>query len=442
MNAPITVVGVTEAGDAALSVRARDALAGADWVLGGARHFELLDAALPAVERVPWSRPLQDSFARLDARGSQSVVVLASGEPQWHGIATTLIARYGGDAVTVVPAVGAFSLAAAALSWPLEQTHCRSLHAHDLAMLAVWCYPGARLLLLSDGADAPREIAARLRDLKLDAVRLRVFEHLGGPRQASSAWLSPADGIGCYAELNLVALDVPDTVQHTAVGAMPGLPDEAFAHDGQLTKRSVRAATLAKLRPLPGQCLWDLGAGCGSVAIEWVRAALALSPGTPPAGTVLACAVERNPARVGMLEHNRVALGTPQLAVYASDTADVIDRLPPPSAIFVGGGLTQWRGDGGTDDTARALALIARCIEALPVGGRLVANAVTLASEAALVAAQARHGGDLERLMVSTSQAVGRYTALQPSMAVLQWCWTRLPAPSADRAQHDGARRD
>lgn len=425
MSGLITVVGITEAGAAGLSVASLDAIAGADWVFGGERHLELLATTLDQSETYSWSQPLHNSFDKLDLRGQRDVVVLASGDPAWHGIARTLGQRYGHDAIRVLPNLSAFSLAASQLQWPLEQTHCRSLHGHDISQLAVWCYPGAKLLLLTSDGAAPRLIADRLIGLGFGAASCQVLEHLGGARESASGWLSPADVSPRYAALNLFALEIPVGASSAVLGATPGFADAAFAHDGQLTKRSVRAVTLSRLRPVPSQCLWDLGAGCGSVAIEWVRSALAQAPGTPRASLVLACAVERNPNRVAMIEHNSVALGTPQLRVYSSAIGDVLDELPDPDAVFIGGGLTQWRDQSDTRGAEQGLELISRCIDRLAAGGRLVVNAVTLESEAVVLAAASAHGGELERIATSTSQSVGRYTALQPNMAVLQWSWVK-----------------
>lgn len=423
---PITVIGVTEAGEPALGSEARRALTAADVVFGGERHLRLLDALIGSTERVPWSQPLSDSFDVLDARRDVSVVVLASGDPHWHGIANTLVHRLGADSVRVLPAVGVFSLAASALGWPLEQVHCRSLHGHDLSLLSVWCFPGARLLLLTDGAAGPRRIADTLCALGWERARCRVLSQLGGAQADSGEWSALDDVMAQSAELNVVAIDIPSDHACTVCGTGPGLPDDAFEHDGQLTKRSMRAVTLARLRPMPQQCLWDVGAGCGSVAIEWVRAALGASAGTPPRGTVLAHAIERDAARVGLIERNCVALGTPQVRIHNGDIRDTLRALPAPHAVFIGGGLSQptAEGDNGSHASIESgLDLIMFCREQLLPGGRLVANAVTLETEAVLMAAHARFGGELERVSISASQPVGRFSALQPSMPVLQYTW-------------------
>ncbi len=416
----ITVVGVTEAGVASLTGAAMQAIEHADVVFGGARHMALLAPKLQKSECIEWAQPLTQSFTEIDARAEESVVVLASGDPHWHGIANTLVRRYGEARVRTLPAVGAFSLAAAALGWPLEQAHCRSLHGHDLCLLALWCAPGARLLLLTDGADAPRAIAAELVVRGFAECRVRVFERLGGESEQLGEWIEPAQVTENYDALNLLAIEVPDALTQAPLGLTPGLPDRAFQHDGQLTKRSVRAITLSRLRPVAGQCLWDLGAGCGSVAIEWVRAAIAQSAGTPQRETVLAHAVESAPARVAMIEHNCRALGTPYIRVYPERIESALAKLPAPNAIFIGGGLSQWRGVAA-DDSDSDHSLIDYCLGALLPGGRLVVNAVTMESEALLLAAHAQHGGELERLSVSASRAVGRFSAMQPSMSVLQY---------------------
>ncbi|GAB2978001.1 precorrin-6y C5,15-methyltransferase (decarboxylating) subunit CbiE [Saccharothrix stipae] len=345
--------------------------------MGSTRQLDLVPGAF---ERVPWPSPLVPALPGLLARyEGRRVGVLASGDPLFHGIGTTLVKLLGAERVRVVPHPSSASLACARLGWALDDVDVVSLVGKPAALVVPHLHPGRRLLVL--GGD-PREVALLAPD-----ARLTVLEQLGGPGERVHHALEDADPLHVLA------------VECGAGGASltPGRPDESYEHDGQLTKREVRAVTLALLAPRPGELLWDVGAGAGSVAVEWCR--------THP--RCRAIAVERHPERAARISRNATALGVPGIEVVVGSSPGALD-LEAPDAVFIGGGLTV---DG----------VVERCWDALKPGGRLVANAVTLESEAVLTRWHGRLGGDLSRIEVSRATAIGGFTGWRPQMPVTTW---------------------
>lgn len=374
----LTVVGIGEDGMDGLAPAARSVVETAALLVGGARHLDLVPDAVRA-ERLPWSG-LEDTVGVILARrGSSGVVVLASGDPMLYGLGATLARRVPPDEMVVLPHASAFSLAAARLGWPLQDCRLLTAHGRPLEAIVPHLTPGARLLILAADGTTPAALAALLRTHGFGPSAMTALWHMGGPREGRRA--APADGWDAVPTPDLVTLAVrceaePGTA---ALPRTPGLPDDAFRHDGQLTKRVVRAAAVSALAPLPGQRLWDVGAGCGSVAIEWMRTC---------DGTA-AVAVEQHAGRRAMIAENARALGTPTLAVVAGTAPDALAEAgPAPDAVFVGGGVSR-------------PGLLETCWAALKPGGRLVANAVTAEAEARLLDRRAAWSGRLSRLAVS-----------------------------------------
>lgn len=396
----LTVVGIGADGLAGLGERARRALAGASVLVGGARHLEL--AGPTSAERLPWRSPLADTVADIAARRGRPVVVLATGDPLWFGVGRLLLRHLPRAEVTFLPHLSAFQLAAARLGWALEDTLTLSLHGRPLDALRRHLQPGRRLLVLTENGAAPARIAALLAEAgwgEGGATRCAVLEELGGPGERVTNAMTVAElaAAGTFADLNLVALVL--AADGPGLPLVPGLPDESYLHDGQLTKAEVRAATLAALAPLPGQLLWDVGAGAGSVAIEWLRGG---GPG------MRAVAVEADPTRLARLQANARRLGVPELAAVAGRAPGCLDALAePPDAVFVGGGLA-------------TPGLLAGCWARLRPGGRFVANAVTVAGEAAVIDLHGRVGGRLVRLAVSRAEAMGGQLVWRPALPVTQ----------------------
>jgi len=391
----LTVVGIGEDGLAGLGEAARDAVLGAPVVIGGARHLALLPET-QGQARHPWPSPFSEGCAWILSRRGTPVCVLASGDPMLFGVGATLAARVPMAEMRVFSAPSSVSLAAARLGWPLHQAPVLPLHGRPLAALHPLLTDGARLLLLAEDGTTAAHVAALLVARGFGASAMTVLERLGGPRERrlegrADAW-SHAPG----ADLAVIALDChADAEAEGGLSRLAGLPDDAFAQDGQITKRDQRAVTLARLAPRPGELLWDVGAGCGSVGIEWMRS-------HPACRTI---AIEARADRRAFIKANREGLGVPGLEIVAGRAPEALDGLTAPDAVFIGGGVTM-------------PGVAERCWDALTPGGRLVANAVTLEGEAALVTLQARWGGDLTRLSVSHARPLGGFHGWRPAMPV------------------------
>lgn len=398
----LTIVGIGEDGLAGLGADARAALGAAQVVFGGARHLALLPAptgAWAAQTRIPWPRPFAAAYDQLLARRGDPVCVLASGDPMLYGIGACLAARLPRAELRILPAPSAVSLAAARLGWAVQDTRLIAAHGRALAQVNRYLAPGVRLLVFAADEQTPGQLAALLAARGFGASQLTVLEHLGGPAERhlsgrAADWPHPPG-----ARLNLIAVACQADPATRCLSRRCALPDDAYAHDGQLTKRDVRAATLARLAPLPGELLWDVGAGCGSIGIEWMRA----EPGCH------ALAIEPNAARRALIAHNRDALGVPDLTIVAGRAPDALAGLAPPDAVFIGGGLT-------------IAGVVEQCWEALAPGGRLVANAVTLQSEAVLATLHARIGGELTRIALAQAAPLGRFDGWRPAMPVTILC--------------------
>jgi precorrin-6Y C5,15-methyltransferase (decarboxylating) len=398
----VTVVGIGADGWAGLAEPGRAAVRAADVVLGGPRQLELVAGHTEAEVR-PWPSPMLPALTGLFAElVDRRVCVLASGDPMFHGIGSTLTRVLGPERLHVVPHPSSVSLACARMGWAVDGVEVVSAVARPLARVRRVLAPGARLLVLSEDATTAGALAALLVDAGYGGSAVTVLARLGGPdehavRGTARAWAHPqAD------PLNVVAVSCVADPDAPARGEVPGLPDDAYDHDGQLTKREIRAVTLALLAPRAGELLWDVGAGNGSVGIEWLRAHR----------TCAAVAVEADEVRAGRIAANAEVLGVPALRVVEGRAPEALTGLPTPDVVFIGGGVT----NPGVLDA---------CWAALRPGGRLVANAVTLEAEAVLVAGRADHGGELTRLEVARAAPLGGFTGWRPAMPVTIWSTTK-----------------
>lgn len=396
MTAWLTVVGIGDDGLAGLAPAARILVETAEVIVGGARHLAMVPDS--GAERLPWEQPFAGSIAAIAGHRGRRVVVLASGDPMWYGAGATLARHFAGEEMAVLPHPGVFSLAAARLGWATADCATISLHGRPLDTLRLHLAEGNRILILSEDGGTPRAVAQLLAESGWGPSRLTVLEHLGGEAENIVECEARDWGDRETADLNTIALECRASPGVRGLPRLAGLPDDAFEHDGQLTKREVRAITLAALAPLPGETLWDIGAGCGSVAIEWLRAGERLS----------AVAIERDPARAAMIARNAAALGVPKLQIVAGVAPRALTDLATPDAIFVGGGIAE-------PDLLPALW------QALRRGGRLVANVISVEGERAVFDAQARHGGSLTRLAVARAEPLGERHAWRPQMPVTQW---------------------
>lgn len=407
MSDPITVVGIGDDGLDGLSVSARALLDDATFIVGALRHLEMLPAD-DARDRMQWSKDLAGDIEKLASyRDTHKICVLATGDPLMHGIAVQLIARYGADQVHVHPAPSAFSLAAARMGWSLNDPmlSCLSVHAKPFDALNRFIHAGVRLLILSRDGDTPGQIAALLVERGFGNSAMSILERIGGAKEKRNDLTANQGVSGKIDNLNTVAVECMADAQAKTYSLAPGLPDDAFDHDGTITKPEVRAVTLAALAPKPGETLWDIGAGNGTVAIEWLR----VEPRSH------AVAIERDGERAARIQKNAQALGVPELHVVEGDFPMTADQnLPAADVAFIGGGIV-----GGGDVLAGALNV-------LKTGGRLVANAVTLEAQAKLIDAQQMHGGDLVRIGIAKSKAVGPHQGLKPALDVLQWRMTKI----------------
>jgi precorrin-6Y C5,15-methyltransferase (decarboxylating) len=394
----ITVIGIGADGWPSLSVQARAAVLGADLLLGGERQLAFVPADVPG-ERRAWPRNLVTLVDELPALidDGREIAVLASGDPLLHGVGATILRRLGDEHVRILPVVSSFALACARLRWPIGDTELVSATSRIPEVVVPALQPGRRLVVLGFGPDTAAQIARVVCERGFGASRLVVLEELGGADERLIESTAAKWGEREGAALHLVALEVRGDGK--LLGRGPGLPDDAFEHDGQITKRDVRALTLAALVPVPGQLLWDIGAGSGSVAIEWMRAA----PGAQ------AVAIERDAERAKRIGRNALALGVPGLEVVHGAAPEALDELEQrPDAIFIGGGVS-------------SLGLLVRCMGALRPGGRLVANTVTIEGETILARAHEEHGGRLTRIAVAHAEPLGDFTGWRPAMAITQW---------------------
>jgi len=383
----IVVVGIGADGWAGLSEAARAELRACDELFGASRQLDMVPLDLP---KTAWPSPLLPALdGLLGEHAGRRLGVLASGDPMLSGIGTTLRRRF--DDVRIVPGVSSVTLARARLGWSAEETEVVSVVGRNVHRVARVLAPGARLLVLSSDESSPAQIASLLVEHGFGDSAMVVLAQLGGPREeivrgTAREWSAEVD------PLNIVAIECAGG---PGLALVPGLPDDAFENDGQLTKRDLRAAALARLAPLPGELLWDVGAGAGSVAIEWSR--------THPSNRAIA--VERSAERAARIGRNADRLGVPDLRVVEGAAPEALDGLPAPDAVFLGGGVTAWP----------------VCWAVLREGGRLVAHAVTLESEQTLAQAYRAHGGELVRIAVEQAAPLGGFTGWAPARTVTQW---------------------
>lgn len=392
MSPWLTVVGIGEDGFKGLGRNARHALLRATRIIGAQRQLDLLPLCISG-ERQLWPSPF--SLEPVLARRGEPVCVLASGDPMFYGVGASLARQVAAEELSILPAPSSVSLGAARLGWPLQEVVCVSVVARPLAAINAHLASGVRLLVLSNDGSSPALIAALLAERGYGPSRLSVFEHLGGAQERridgiAQSWSEPA-----VADLNLLAIDCLADPDAPRLSRLAGLPDAAFKHDGQLTKRDVRAITLARLAPMPGELLWDVGAGSGSIGIEWMRA----HP------SCRALAIEADEGRQALIEHNRDALGVPGLQLVRGTAPQALNGLEAPDAIFIGGGVTR---DGVLDT----------CWQQLRPGGRLVANAVTLQSEMTLMNWRAQYGGELTRIHVAQAQPLGEFDTWRQALPI------------------------
>jgi precorrin-6Y C5,15-methyltransferase (decarboxylating) len=399
----LTLIGLGEDGLAGLSPAASRALEQASFIVGGARHLALLGAT--TAQCMAWPTPLEAGVEAVLARRGRPTCVLASGDPFHYGVGATLARHLPANEMRCLPAPSAFSLICARLGWAQQDCALLSLHGRPLERLAPHLQPGARILALTWDGETPRKVAERLVALGMGRSRLIVCEAMGGPRERRVE-STAAEFHGVVDALNTLAIEV---VADRGARIMPlasGLADDLFEHDSQITKREVRAITLSTLAPRRGELLWDIGAGSGSISIEWML--------RHPANRAIA--IETRADRAARIGRNALELGVPDLRIVEGAAPAALAGLPTPDAIFIGGGGT----DAGVLDAAFA---------ALPEGGRLVVNAVTLETQSEIMRRHVALGGALTKIEIARADPVGPFHGWRAAMPVMQWSIVKGEAP-------------
>jgi precorrin-6Y C5,15-methyltransferase (decarboxylating) len=397
----LTIIGLGEDGIAGLGDEAKRRIAEAEFVFGGKRHLELAGSLIRGQSK-SWLSPIEGSVARIKALSGRGVVVLASGDPFFFGMGATLSRSIDPLEMLTIPAPSSFSLAASRLGWPLQDVATVSLHGRPLDLIRPHLQPCARILALTSDGKAPAELADLMTKSGFGKSRLVVLEALGGSAERVTHHVASEFALSTVNPLNVCAIEVEAGADARILPLASGLDDALFEHDGQITKREVRALTLSALAPRKGELLWDIGAGSGSIAIEWMLRQPAMR----------AVAIEGHAERAARIRRNAVHFGVPGLVVVEGTAPAALTGLPMPDAIFIGGGGSE----PGVMDAA---------IAALRPGGRLVANAVTTEMEAVLLGEYASRGGSLIRIDIARASPVGTMTGWRPAMPVTQWSWVK-----------------
>jgi precorrin-6B C5,15-methyltransferase / cobalt-precorrin-6B C5,C15-methyltransferase len=395
----LSIVGIGEDGIEGLTPIARSLVQAAEMVFGGQRHLVLAAPLIRGVAR-PWRSPFERAVEEVLAQRGRQVCVLASGDPFVYGVGSVLLRHVDPRETVTVPALSTFSLAAARLGWALPETTQLSLHGRALDLVRPHLQPGARVLALTSDGEGPAALARLLADTGFGTSRMTVLEALGGPRERLHATTAAGFDLGDVGPLNIVAIEVEASPGARVLARTSGLSDELFEHDGQITKREIRAMTLAALSPRRGELLWDVGAGAGSVAIEWMLA----DP------SMRAIAIEARRDRAARIRRNAAAFGVPGLEVIEGVAPAAFAGLAQPDALFIGGG---------------AASALDAAITVLRPGGRLVVNAVTVETEALLMTRRATLGGELTRVAIARVEPMGGVQAWRPALPVTQWVWEK-----------------
>ena len=404
----LRIIGIGEDGWDDLAAGSKELLYEAEIVFGGERHLKMIPEDWEG-ERIVWPSPIRDAVTKIvswrpaESGSGKIVAVMASGDPLCYGIAAKLLRHLPIEEIWIKPALTTFSLICSRVGWSLPDVETLTIHGRPVEMLHPFVQPGAKLLVLNKDEGSPKQTAKLLNARGFGKSRITVLEHLGGIKERqfsgkADSWTHPEG-----ATLNAMALECIPESNATILSRIPGLPDEAFFHDGQLTKREIRAVSLSRLMPVVDQVLWDVGAGCGSVAIEWMR--------TSP--RCRAVAIEKSKSRLKLIKQNSQELGVPMLQIISGSAPEVLGDLPAPDAVFIGGGLSSGN-------------LLETCWNALKPGGRLVANAVTLEGEQKLLQWQNKNSGksgaigDLTRLSISRAEKIGRFQGWKEIRSVIQ----------------------
>jgi precorrin-6Y C5,15-methyltransferase (decarboxylating) len=392
----LTIIGIGDDGFDSLSEIAHHAITTATLIIGGDRHLQFLPKTITC-KLLRWSSPIQTSIDELLTHRGQPVCILASGDPLCHGIATTLLRSIPLAEMQIIPALSAFTLARSRLGWSSTEVETISLCGRDPAFLRAALYPNAKLLILSSDQHTPNIVCDRLTEWGYSDADITILEHLGGPKENQLHTIAHQRFTQPIAPLNTIAIQTHN-VQCSIPYAQFPIPDAQYQHDGQITKQEIRTLTLTALSPFPGQLLWDVGAGSGSIGIEWMR--------THPRNQAIA--IESHPDRLTNITHNAKNLGVPNLKIIAGRAPEALQNLQRPDSIFVGGGITR----SGVFET---------CWDALNDGGRMVINGVTLEAEMKLFQLKQAYGGSLTRIQIQRAEPIGNFLGWKSLSPITQW---------------------
>ena len=396
MSVWLNIIGIGEDGFDGLSRDAIACLEATEVIIGGDRHHRLTDKV--SAKRIAWPSPFDAMIDEIKSHKGKRISILVTGDPLWYSVGARILKSIPAEEVRFFPQISAFQWAACRMGWSLADCETLTVHGRAAEQIIPHFAPNVRLLVLTRDGKSPGEIAKLLADRGFGKSRLGVLANLGGSDELRIDGVAD-DWSQSVPDFHTLAIECIADENARAFSRVGGLPDDAYVHDGQLTKQVIRSATLAALQPYPDALLWDVGAGCGSVAIEWMRAARGAQ----------AIAVEQNPDRLSMIRQNSLGLGASKLSIVEGNAPQALNALPQPDAIFIGGGLT---GEGVFRD----------CWQALKPGGRLVANVVTIEGEARLFELREKHGGALTRVSIQQAEPVGRFSGWKPLMPVTQWC--------------------
>ena len=385
---------MTARGWTQLPIEEKQHIRRAQFVLGSERLIDTLPKTLRA-KCTLWPRPFEKSFPWLEARTSQNGVILASGDPMSFGIGTVLCRRYGGAQIRIQPAIGAFALASARMGWGIDEYETMSLHGRSVDTLRARMHPCAKWLILCENGSTPGRLARTLCEEGHETAKMTVFSALGSAKEERFDFIARDCPKSPFP--SLITLAVQSQGDKAFFSSLACLPDSAFRHDGTLTRQTLRSTVLTLLMPHPGATLWDIGAGHGTVSIDWLRR-----------GSKIACAIEPDPQRNQDIAYNARMLGAPNISIYQARAPEIFSQLPRPDAIFVGGGASN-RG------------MLAKAWDSLPSRGRMVAHGVTLEAEAALLSLHQSQGGTLERIRTETVQKLGNYAGWKPARTITQY---------------------
>ncbi len=390
----LQIIGIGEEGFDALHPKAQQKIHDADYIIGGKRHLNMLPKTIAAHQQT-WLSPLKETITLIKNHAGKPTIILASGDPMEFGIGTTLAQHFSDDEMTITPWVSSFSLALAHLQWARHQTQCLTLHGRALNIVNPYLQPNQKLLVLAHDGDSPKQLADYLTAHGFANSKFYVLSHLGHDTQENiSDFIANQPPEKAFPDLSVIAVILDSNPEQNWHSTQAGLPDDCYQHGGKITKAEARAAALSKLKPSQNACLWDLGAGVGSIAIEWARAG----------GDAIA--IEQDTRQLVDLHHNIMQWGNDKITLIEDDFNNILDELPNPDAIFIGGGIT--------------LSLLQNCFQRLKQGGRMVVHAVTLESQQILLNF-VNEGGHLDKITIARMQKIGNFHGFKPLMEVMQF---------------------